>query len=79
MYLKDAFVIQLFTRVKWSTQIALNSLTPEYGEITKDGYFINPGKEFVPGVYELVFTVTAKDNNNGDGAAVDVTLTPYQL
>ena len=79
VYLKDAFVIQLFTRVKWSTQIALNSLTPEYGEITKDGYFINPGKEFVPGVYELVFTVTAKDNNNGDGAAVDVTLTPYQL
>lgn len=79
VYLKNSFVIQLFTRVKWSTQIALNSLTEEYGVITKDGYFINPGKEFVPGVYELVFTVTKADNNSGDGAVVDVSLTPYAL
>ena len=79
VYLKDNFVIQLFTRVKWSTQIAIRSLTEDYGVITDDGFFINPGKEFVPGVYELVFTVTTPDNNNGDGAAVDVSLIPFEL
>ena len=65
--------------MKWSTQIAIRSLTEDYGVITDDGFFINPGKEFVPGVYELVFTVTTPDNNNGDGAAVDVSLIPFEL
>jgi hypothetical protein len=78
VYLKDGFVIQLFTRVKWAAEISLNSLTPDYG-IIAGGKFVNPGQNFVPGVYELVFTQTKADDPDGIGAIVDVSLIPYEL
>lgn len=79
VYLKNDFVIQLFRRVKWSTQIAMTSMTEDYAVVSSDGYFLGPGKEFVPGVYELVFKVVKKDDMNGDGAAVEVSVMPYSL
>lgn len=78
VYLKDGFVIQLFTRVKWAAEVALNSLTQDFGVIV-DGKFINPGQSFTPGVYELVLTETKADDADGIGAVMDVSLIPYEL
>ena len=79
VYLKDDFVIQIFRRVKWAAVMNMVSVTEEYGVITADNQFINPGQEFTPGVYELVFTVTQMDDNQGIGAEVEVSVLPYTL
>ena len=79
VYLKDGYVIQLFRRVKWAAVINMTSLTEDYGIITSDKTFINPGTEFVPGMYELVFSVTGMDDNQGVGAEVNVSIIPYTL
>lgn len=79
VYLKDGYVIQLFRRVKWAAVINMTSLTEDYGIITADKTFINPGTEFVPGLYELVFSVTGMDDNQGVGAEVNVSIIPYTL
>jgi hypothetical protein len=79
VYLKDGYVIQLFRRVKWAAVINMTSLTEDYGIITSDKTFINPGTEFVPGLYELVFSVTGMDDNQGVGAEVNVSIIPYTL
>lgn len=79
VYLKDGYVIQLFRRVKWAAVINMASLTEDYGIITADKTFINPGTEFVPGLYELVFSVTGMDDNQGEGAEVNVSIIPYTL
>ena len=57
----------------------MTSLTEDYGIITADKTFINPGTEFVPGLYELVFSVTGMDDNQGVGAEVNVSIIPYTL
>ena len=79
VYLKDGYVIQLFRRVKWAAVINMTSLTEDYGIITADKTFINPGTEFVPGLYELVFSVTGMDDNPGVGGEVNVSIIPYTL
>ena len=79
VYLKNGYVIQLFRRVKWAAVINMTSLTEDYGIITADKTFINPGTEFVPGLYELVFSVTGMDDNQGEGAEVNVSIIPYTL
>lgn len=79
VYLKNGYVIQLFRRVKWAAVINMTSLTEDYGIITADKTFINPGTEFVPGLYELVFSVTGMDDNQGVGAEVNVSIIPYTL
>lgn len=79
VYLFEDYVLQLFSWVKWSTVISMTSMTPNYAEITADGSFINPGPEFIPGVYMLEVTLTRKANSGGDGAAAEISLTPYEL
>ena len=79
VYLKDGYVIQTFMRVKWAAVINLVSLTEDYGIITADKQFINPGTEFAPGVYELVFSVVEPDDNQGVGAVYNVSILPYTL
>lgn len=79
VYLKDGYVIQTFMRVKWAAVINLVSLTEDYGIITADKQFINPGTEFVPGVYELVFSLVEPDDNQGVGAVYNVSILPYTL
>ena len=79
VYLKDDFALQLFRRVKWAAEMYAESLTEDYCVVTDDKKFIKPGTEFVPGVYELVFTVTEMDDNQGVGAVVDVSMFPYTL
>lgn len=79
VYLKDNYVIQIFRRVKWAAEMYMTSLSEDYGVITAQKNFINPGTEFVPGLYELVFTVTEMDDNQGVGAEVDVSIIPYTL
>ena len=79
VYLKNDYVIQTFMRVKWAAVINLVSLTEDYGIITADKQFINPGTEFVPGVYELVFSLVEPDDNQGVGAVYNVSILPYTL
>lgn len=79
VYLKDGFALQLFRRIKWAAEMYAESLTEDYCVVTADKKFIKPGTEFVPGVYELVFTVTEMDDNQGVGAVVDVSMFPYTL
>lgn len=79
VYLCDGFTIQLYSWVKWSTVISMNSLSEEYCYITDDGIYMRPGNEFVPGVYMLKVKHTKMPDAGGDGAVADVWVEPYKL
>lgn len=79
VYLMEEYVIQLYSWVKWSTAISMNSLTTGLAEISADAIYMNPGSEFTPGVYMLTVELTTKPDNGGDGAVANVSLTPYTL
>lgn len=79
VYCKEGFYIELYRWVKWSTRIALNSLTPEYAEIMTNGMIIKQGSDFKPGVYYIWIHLTEPGDEFGDGAFADVSMTPYTL
>lgn len=79
VFLDDAFTIQLYSFVKWSTVISMVSKTPALCEVTEDGIYLRPGNEFKPGVYMLSVNLTKAPDNGGDGAVADVSLEPYAL
>ena len=79
VYCKEGFYIELYRWVKWSTRIALNSLTPEYAEIMPNGMIIKQGPDFKPGVYNIWLHFTEPGDEFGDGAFADVAMTPYTL
>ena len=79
VYLKEAFVIQLYRWIKWSTNVRLTSLTPEFGTIAEDGVNIRKGPDFTPGVYMLKVHITKEADANGDGTVADISLLPYTL
>ena len=79
VFLDDAFTIQLFSWVKWSTVITMNSQTEALCEVTPDGQYLRPGNEFKPGVYMLSVHLTKMPDNGGDGAVANVSLKPYIL
>ena len=79
VYCKEGCYIELYRWVKWSTRIALTSLTPEYAEIMENGEIIKPGSEFKPGVYLIWLHFTDPGDEFGDGSRAEVSMTPYEL
>ena len=77
LYLKDEFAIQLYRWVKWSTVISMKCLTPETASITADGIYIRQGSSFAPGLYVVEISITDEGDSNGDGAAADISVKPY--
>lgn len=77
VYFMDDFAIQLYSYVKWSTVISMDSKSENICTISDDGIYIRQGSEFKPGVYMLNIELTTKPNNQGDGAVANVEMIPY--
>jgi len=77
LYLQAGFSLEIYSWVKWSTVLTLNSLDDTYAVVTADKHYIEAGSAFAPGLYIIEITRTTLPNDVGDGCIADVKVYPY--